>query len=762
MRRWLLVPLTALLLLLGGPTAHATPRSALTEGPQAQTFGIQPATATDPDGRGSFTYSATPGAIVKDHVALWNYSDQPLTLRLYPADAFNTDTGGYDLLPEGKPSTQAGSWLRTAVATVELPARSRQIVPFTLAVPATAGPGDHPAGIVAVLRQESKDAKGNAVTVDQRVGTRVNVRVAGDLKAELTVVGARVVHHPGLNPFATGRTTVRYTVRNTGNVRLGGKQAVRVTNLFGTVATGDAPADLRELLPGNAVDYRVEVSGAYPTVFGTAGITIDPMAIAGDHDPKLTSTVHKQGYFAIPWTMLALAALIGAVAVLWWTRRRRARRIPPHLLQHTPPAVAVLGAALLALLTAGTLVLGPAPRAAAADAPPAGTLAFDYPSGHDDDAIDLLTSGPCPHPDADYLTVRIGGHGFPAEGAPITGTTAAAAYRPAANGGFVVPLANTLRVIANRAGAGQLNGAYTITASCRGKVNPTSTQDFTGVLTFTTPTTWTATTVAPEGVIHAAGADPAAGQTAKKPQPAATAPAESRTSLGPWIAITGGVLLVGWVALPPLRKRLRRTPETPATAGATEPASGGETGDAGEPATGGADLTAADGAVLAAAGAAPAFGGEAGTATKPASGGGTGAVGVPAARGADLTAADGAVLAAAVAAPASGGEAGTATKPASGGGTGAVGVPAARGADLTAADGAVLAAAVAAPASGGEAVTATTPASGPASGGGVGSGPAEADAAAVVPAGAGSASGGAAGAAVGAAAGGAAVAEVGR
>ncbi|MER8186593.1 hypothetical protein [Kitasatospora sp. NPDC094015] len=579
MRRWLLALVPVLLLLLpGAHGAYAAQESAPAEGPQAQTFGIQPAGATEPDSRGTFSYQATPGAVVKDHLALWNYGDQPLTLRLYPADAFNTDSGGYDVLPEGRPSTQAGTWLKAAADTLTLPARSRQIVPFTLAVPADAAPGDHPAGIVAALRQESKDAQGNPVTVDQRVGARVNVRVAGELRAALAVEDTRVAYHPSANPLGTGRTTVRYTVRNTGNVRLGGHQAVRVTNLFGSTATGSAPADLQELLPGNTVSYAVEVSGAYPTFLGTAGITVDPLPIGGDRDPGLTSTVHKQRYAGIPWALLAVLLPLALGGGQWWRGRRRRARLaalaPRPAGAATPVAVGLL---LLALLTAGQLT--GAPAATAADT---GTLAFDYPAGHDDDSVDLLTSGPCPGP-GDYLSMRITGEGFPPEGAPLAGTVAAGAYRQAAGGGYVLPLSNTLRVVANRSGAGALHGAYTITATCRAKVNPAPLREFSGVLTFTSPTTWQTAAVAPEGAIHQAALDPAKGGAATAPAPAAgqaaARPAGSGPGIGSWPAIGGGLLLIGWVALPPLRRRLRpaaRPAAGPAPAAAVAPADAAE------------------------------------------------------------------------------------------------------------------------------------------------------------------------------------------
>ncbi|WP_457029839.1 hypothetical protein [Kitasatospora sp. P5_F3] len=560
MRRWFLLPLLAVAaLVMTAGTAYADDPPAAQAAPAAQTFGIQPATATEPDARGTFSYAATPGALLKDHVAVWNYGEQPLTVRLYPADAFNTDSGGYDVLPDGKPSTQAGSWIRTAVDSVTLPGRSRQIVPFTLAVPAQASPGDHAAGIVVAVRAESKDAKGNAVTVDQRVGSRVNIRVSGDLKAELKVENAKAVYHPSANPLDNGRTTVSYTVRNTGNIRLGGKQAVRITNLFGSIATGNAPADLQELLPGNAVNYRFDVSGVYPTLWGTAGITIDPLPVAGDKDPKLVSDVSKHRFALIPWTTLAALLLLALLAGRWWLARRRRRPLPGAAAKPPVLPAPVAAAALLAVLMLCQLPY--APRASAAE--PVGTLSFDYPKGHDDDSIDLLSSGPCPDP-ANYLAVRINGAGFPAEGAPLTGTVAASVYRVAPSGGFILPLANTLKVVATRAGSGPLKGDYTITASCRHKVRPVSVKDFTVVLTFTDPTNWTTTAVAPAGMLHQAAAadpvpNPAAGTASGAAKSAAAQAADSGVPLYSWIAVTAGLLLTGWLAVPYVRRiRARR------------------------------------------------------------------------------------------------------------------------------------------------------------------------------------------------------------
>ena len=600
---------------------------------QQQTFGIQPASATAPDGRSAYTYIATPGAQVKDHVAVWNYGDQPLSLTLYAADAFNTDTGGYDLLPAAKKSSDVGAWVHLATGTVELPPRSRQIVPFTFAVPADAAPGDHAGGIVLALRRQTVDAKGNAIAVDQRVGTRIHLRVPGALRPQLTIVAVRTVYHGTLNPFDDGYTTTSYTVRNTGNIRLAGRQAVRVRNALGSVVTAKGPAALTELLPGNTATYSVRVSGVYPALWQTTSITIDPLALPGDTDPALPSATHNLKYATIPWTVLAVLLVLLIVGSIWYLGRRQRRRGnvygpggggtrppgqpfpqppvplaptapppaaapvappvtgspttipvpvavpvpavgaatapvpvpagPPAAGAETPPAAgaapepepesapvprtdlgknvtAVLSALLLGGLAVAGLAAGaprayadPTPAASAAGSSAPGTLAFDYGSGHADDSIDVLTSGPCPHP-TDSVMATIAGSGFPKGGSVLVGLSPASIYDVAANGGLVVPLSNTLSDIAHQNGVTALHGRYVVDVFCKGRFLPAHFRDFPGALTFAVDGTWKAEGKPATALIHGSSGTPAPVQpvTPSLPTPNPAPAAEASGSGG--------------------------------------------------------------------------------------------------------------------------------------------------------------------------------------------------------------------------------------
>src|SRR5262245_31737385 len=91
--------LAALPVLSVGTASAAGRASSPPAAPHGRTtFGIQPSGAKKPDQRPNLSYSVTPGAALRDYVAVWNYGTKPLTLRLYGGDAFITADGGFDVL----------------------------------------------------------------------------------------------------------------------------------------------------------------------------------------------------------------------------------------------------------------------------------------------------------------------------------------------------------------------------------------------------------------------------------------------------------------------------------------------------------------------------------------------------------------------------------------------------------------------------------------------------------------------------------------
>lgn len=276
------------------------------------------------DGRTRLELQVDAGATVADHVTIANASTAEQTFDVYGADAINTADGGYDLLAAATPSTDAGTWITVDQPQVTIPALSTATVAVTVAVPATATPGDHAAGILVSRTNPTPDAGG--VVVDSRVAVRVYVRVSGELQPALTVSDVRVHYTPSLVPFAPSNADVSYTVRNTGNVMVLGTPRVRVTGPFGTqLATRDAE-QTNEVLPGQSFTVHTVLAGVEPAVVGTAVVDVAMAAAPGpETEIPLVSSTARKAFPAVPWTGLAVLVLVG-LGVWWWLRARRIRR----------------------------------------------------------------------------------------------------------------------------------------------------------------------------------------------------------------------------------------------------------------------------------------------------------------------------------------------------------------------------------------------------------------------------------------------------
>lgn len=522
--RLLLALVLALLLV---PPAQAAGAPSAPSEDRKSTFGVQPAGPKEPDARPHFSYGVTGGAGLRDQIAVWNYGDAPLTLSVYASDAVNTVDGGFDLLPAGRAPKDAGNWIKLAKDKVTVPPKGNVIVPFTVTVPREVTPGDHTAGIVASLAGGSQDAKGNQVKLDQRVGSRVYIRAAGTLTPRLEVTGVSASYEGAANPFGTGSATVTYTLSNTGNVRLGARQAVRVNSLLGTSVTAGGLKDLGDLLPGASLTITAKAGGVAPMMRSSAVVSVQPVAARDGVDPKLPSLTRSVSLWTVPWTLLAMVLVITGGG-LWARRRRRLARAAATasarrrntsdandrqnakkepIVQFTRLGLrSAAGAATAAAAAlAGLALILPT----AAQAAPAGSAKINPATGADTGSIDLTTSAACPGP-ATNILVKVVGKGFPAEGKNVVGNSPISTYGQAPSGGITVPMTMTMRDYANEAGFTTLEGRYDLTVVCRKAFGSDTYGDFKGSLWFTSNTVYQST-------------DPAAPQPSPTPTPTPSA-----------------------------------------------------------------------------------------------------------------------------------------------------------------------------------------------------------------------------------------------
>ncbi|PCG85553.1 hypothetical protein CIB93_13450 [Streptomyces sp. WZ.A104] len=265
--------------------ALAAPPVAADDGPGARTgWTVRPAGGGS-DGRDARPYvylEGTPAMVLQDRLSVTNSARTPLTVRL-------------------RGDGRAGSWLRFAADTVTVPARTRADVPFALAVPSGAGPGDVSGEAVAV--------GGGA---EKRVPVRV--RIGGPTLAALTVEDVEV----------SGRT-IRYALVNRGNAVLRPRLAVRAEGVFGAILDRpERPLPL-ELAPGR----RAELTEPWPDAPALDAVTVRLRVTAdgGARDEGEASATYVPVLPAVGAGLAALGllALLGTGAY----RRRRTRRAPP-------------------------------------------------------------------------------------------------------------------------------------------------------------------------------------------------------------------------------------------------------------------------------------------------------------------------------------------------------------------------------------------------------------------------------------------------
>ena len=307
------------------PGAPATPAPSGDGGVEVvQSWALSPASDNPNSGTRPFlTYSVAPGDTVKDKVTVYNFGNVPLTLNVYGVDAFNNVDGKFDIRPAADEPVDAGAWVKLDQNLVTVPPRKQITIPVTITIPADATPGDHVGAVVAGVSTQSPNTDGQVINVERRTGTRLYIRVAGDISRSV-VVGTVIAEyrHRLLEPFVGGKVNVRYRLENRGNVRVGGKITINVTAPFDLAKRTLVFDKIDEILPGQKFELSADVPDVPALMFGTATVEFTP-APDGTDAAGAPST-SSDSYFAPPLGLLLLVLLL--LVLLLVLRRRRLRK----------------------------------------------------------------------------------------------------------------------------------------------------------------------------------------------------------------------------------------------------------------------------------------------------------------------------------------------------------------------------------------------------------------------------------------------------
>lgn len=270
--------------------------------------------------RTGFTYAIAPGQSADDALIVSNRGSEPLDLGVYAADGYTTDAGQLDLVTQGETSTGIGAWTAPGSDRVTVAPGASISVPFHLAVPANATPGDYVGGIVTSLGSTA-DA---GISVDRRLGIRISLRVSGELAPALAIEDPQV-SWGGTWSLGTGAATLSYRLHNTGNVTIGAQQAASIGGPFGWFPTAATPDDETQILPGESRDVSVTVPGIAGLGLLVASTSVTPIVVdASGSTTGLEPVTASTTGASVPWLLLIIVVAVAAAAVgVTLLRRRR-------------------------------------------------------------------------------------------------------------------------------------------------------------------------------------------------------------------------------------------------------------------------------------------------------------------------------------------------------------------------------------------------------------------------------------------------------
>ncbi len=287
-------------------------------------WSIEPGGGEGPGARNNFEYTLKRDQVFRDTINVANVSDVPLTLDLYPTDAYNTPLdAGFALLEDGEEPIDVGSWIELGTYQITLEPLTAAEIPFLISIPLDATPGDHAGGIVAqnVETEGEINAEGVGIEVRRRVATRVYVRVDGPLEPDLQVTRIAVEHSSALLPPLTGKgeAAIGYEIKNTGNTRIDPTAEVRIEGILGGTKIEFDPREVKELLPGSSIILNESFEGL--PALNRLSVKVD---VTGEGPgAEVVETTGSTSFWVISWLAALCYILIPILFVLWLRERRR-------------------------------------------------------------------------------------------------------------------------------------------------------------------------------------------------------------------------------------------------------------------------------------------------------------------------------------------------------------------------------------------------------------------------------------------------------
>ncbi len=229
-----------------GTARSASPRSASVTGPGGvgvRLLDVPADTVNNPRAREYVVDNLTPGTTIHRRIEVSNTTGAELQVVIYPAAA--TISQGSFVGAPARTADDLSTWTTVSRPIMDVPAGSTAVDTVTVAIPATASPGER----YAVVWAEVRSAKaGGPIELINRAGIRMYVHVGGTNPATSFTVNTLTGQRD-----SGGHAVVRALVHNTGGVAVDLTGTLIMSSVTGALTAGPYPAQLgTTLAPGQS------------------------------------------------------------------------------------------------------------------------------------------------------------------------------------------------------------------------------------------------------------------------------------------------------------------------------------------------------------------------------------------------------------------------------------------------------------------------------------------------------------------------------
>lgn len=282
----------------------------------------------NPRSESIFIHATTPGASIDEGVYVINNSSTKKTLLLYAADSTKSTDGGYACKQFAEPQTNVGTWITLEKSEVTLEPNSKELIPFTISVPASADVGEHN-GCILIQEKEINRTMKPGVNLSLRTGMRVLLIMPGN------IIRSLVVQEFQVEKLENGKIVIHTGVENKGNVSVDADIKVLVTGLWNNliVKFGGGYSILRDDISRLNFELNKPFWGGWYSATFTGSYS--------DGQQKIELPKTHASFFSWPTLEATLiyifVTLLIVISILWrFISRRRSKQLLKKWVNYHP------------------------------------------------------------------------------------------------------------------------------------------------------------------------------------------------------------------------------------------------------------------------------------------------------------------------------------------------------------------------------------------------------------------------------------------